>query len=65
MIILVVFLLGMFLACYGAYKVEEYDDKMGIRPGGYGSNISYVWPYNHLAGLGFILALTSPLWGLL
>ena len=65
----VAFVLGLALAIYGEYKIDSYDDRMGIRPGasidGYGSNISYVWPYTHFCQIGFLIALLSPVIGLL
>ena len=69
MIGLLMFVTGLVLACYGSYKVDQYDDHMGIRPGasvdGYGSNISYVWPYTFFCQIGMGMAILAPLVGLL
>lgn len=54
------FLAGLLLASWAAWRIDIYDDVHGIRPGGYGSNISYVWPYSPLAAIGFLAALLAP-----
>lgn len=53
--------LGLALLIYGAYKVDQIDAANGIRPGGYGSNISFVWPYSFCCHIGFVIALVAPL----
>lgn len=58
------FIVGMGLIWYGSYKIDAYDDDHGIRPGaradGYGTNVSWVWPYSFLCQIGFIGALCAP-----
>lgn len=62
------FVAGIILAVWSSHKIDVYDDRMGIRPGasvdGYGSNVSYIWPWSPLCGLGFAMCFFAPFeWG--
>jgi hypothetical protein len=56
-------IIGISLACGMQIAIDRLDDVSGRRPGaardGYGSDISFGWR-NVIAGLGFLMVLTSP-----
>jgi hypothetical protein len=52
-------IVGFALATIGAAGTDYIDAKSGRRPGGYGSNKSFTWPWGPMAAVGMSMVVVS------